>query len=209
MKKAKRVKTKKIFSYVGFVFLILLFSYLVFYLVFDKVSPNKTVKTLGYKSYSILSDSMEPILKKGDLIVVAKYKFSDLNEGDIVTFVDPNNNVVTHRFVRFENIVVVDENGVGSIQQVMRTKPEGEYPVDWWKIPESDFIGKLSFSVSKVGNFIMFLQSWIGIITMIIVVVIIFVIINIIGQLKKEDQKIEKTEGKEELENNVEVDIDK
>ncbi len=47
--------------------------YFLFYLSFDFVSPNLTVKYLGYKPYVVLTDSMEPAIKAG-FLVIATYK---------------------------------------------------------------------------------------------------------------------------------------
>lgn len=189
-------KVTKTLSIIGKVLLLIVFSYLVFYLVFDKVSPHRTAKAIGYKTYNILSGSMEPTLNKGDLIIVVKHDFDDLNEGDIVTFVDPNQNVVTHRFVRYEEKTLSD----GKKVVIFRTQPErnsdgttDNIKIDPWQISEDNFIGKYKFKIVKVGGFVMFLQSWVGIAIFFVTVVLIIVIVEIIKAIRKESAKERKS----------------
>lgn len=186
--------TKRFFKLAGQILGLLLIGYFAFYMIFDKVEPNYTVKRLGYKTYSVMTGSMEPVFNVGDLIVVVKHDFNDLKEGDIVTFLDTNNNVVTHNFVRYEEITYTYSTGEVITEKIIRTKPESDSDgnltdsVDYWKINEARYIGKFSFKIPKVGGAVMFLQSWAGIVSIVSLIGFIYISATIVDVVKKNKQ---------------------
>ncbi|MEI6578528.1 MAG: signal peptidase I, partial [Eubacteriales bacterium] len=65
---------------------------------------------LGYSPVTVLTDSMEPTFKVGDLILIKQADIQNLKVGDVITYKEVINNVEilnTHRIME----VVVDENG--------------------------------------------------------------------------------------------------
>ena len=61
------------------------------------------IKLMGYKNYSIVSDSMYPVIQKGDMVFVKPVKPEMIKVGDIITYTMTNTNiVVTHRVSRIE-----------------------------------------------------------------------------------------------------------
>lgn len=178
----------------GYVLAGLILAYLVFYVVFNAVSPNETAKRLGYKHYVILSESMEPELNKGDLIMVTNKDFNNLKEGDIITFVNPNNkkDVVTHNFVCYD---------FAGTEKVARTKgnqsSDGGAPqLDIWEITKDDYIGVYRYHIPKIGNAVMYLQSWYGFVSIILICGVIAGTYFLINYLKeeKEDELVEEQE---------------
>lgn len=79
---------------------------------------------MGFKGYVILTESMAPELVPNDFVFITAYDFDDLKEGDIVAFVDPNNNVVVHYFAEW----TVNERG----DACFRTRPAD--PENQWII---------------------------------------------------------------------------
>lgn len=197
--------TKKIFRWLGRIFSLLLIGYISFYLIFDLVSPNNTVKRLGYKSYTVLTGSMDPVIGVGDLVVVTAHKFEDLKEGDIVTFVDPNKKIVTHHFVRYQEITYRNTKGEVINEIVIRTRPEtnqdgkpnlsvdeeGNVHIseDYWMINEYNYIGKYAYKIPKAGKVLLFFQSWIGILTIVLFIAFLYVLNIIIKQVKENKRK--------------------
>jgi signal peptidase I len=85
---------------------------------------------------------MEPELVPNDFVFITAYDFDDLKEGDIVAFVDPNNNVVVHYFAEW----TVNERG----DACFRTRPaDPEAPMDYWRITKDKFVGDLFRKNSK------------------------------------------------------------
>lgn len=80
---------------------------------------------LGFKSYSIISGSMAPLLHEGDLVFVKQIPFEELCVDDVITFRQPDSNaIVTHRISRIDP----ETNQVYTIGD--RNRYEDPSPVD-------------------------------------------------------------------------------
>lgn len=109
---------------------------------------DKAYNIIKYRSYVVLSGSMEPNLYPGDLIFTFKSNPKKLEVGDIITF-NSNNQVITHR------IEQIDEKGYV-------TKGDNNNSVDEELVKEEDIIGKVVFKIPKVGYVSKLLsQSWV------------------------------------------------
>ncbi|HNZ74297.1 MAG TPA: S26 family signal peptidase, partial [Bacilli bacterium] len=82
--KAKKEKVKAVFGWIGYVASLVVLAYLIFYFVFNLVSPNLTARYMGFKGYVILTESMAPELVPNDFVFITAHDFDDLKEGDIV-----------------------------------------------------------------------------------------------------------------------------
>ena len=92
---------KKILSILKIIILILLILFALF-TVYQKVFPNNP-SAFGFRTYSIITKSMEQVLKKGDVILVQERNTSSYKVGDIITFKgtsgDLKGKIVTHEIV--------------------------------------------------------------------------------------------------------------
>lgn len=92
---------KKILNILKIIILILLILFALF-TVYQKVFPNNP-SAFGFRTYSIITKSMEPVLKKGDVILVQERNTSSYKVGDIITFKGTNGDlkgkIVTHEIV--------------------------------------------------------------------------------------------------------------
>ena len=70
------------------------------------INPNKTPDFWGFKTFVIISESMEPNIMPGDAIIVKNINQNDLNVGDIISFHD-SDYINTHRIVE-----IINENGL-------------------------------------------------------------------------------------------------
>ena len=82
-----------------------------------------------------LSSSMEPFIKKGQLVLIMKTRFQNLREGDIIAFFGEGENIVIHRIVKR---IEFGKNKAGFI-----TKGDNEPAIDPWIVGEEDYIGKV------------------------------------------------------------------
>ena len=74
-------------------------SMLVIILVNNFMSKSDSIfKAVGFRTYSILSGSMEPEINTGDLAIVKSIDAEDVKVGEIITF-KYEGKVVTHRVV--------------------------------------------------------------------------------------------------------------
>lgn len=180
--KTKKEKVKAVFGWIGYVASLIVLAYLIFYFVFNLVSPNLTARYMGFKGYVILTESMEPELVPNDFVFITAYDFDDLKEGDIVAFVDPNNNVVVHYFAEW----TVNERG----DACFRTRPANpEAPMDYWRITKDKFVGIYSGRIPKVGGFLRVVGSPIGLIAIVVIGVSVYLIVHIFKKPTKEKQE--------------------
>lgn len=90
-------------------------------LVFFGLGP----RTGAYRTLTVLSGSMRPMIEPGDVVVVRPVPTSELRVGDVITFTTPGPDraTVTHR------IIEVVEPGV---RPVVRTKGDNNNAPDPW-----------------------------------------------------------------------------
>jgi signal peptidase I len=92
----------------------------------------------------VLSGSMEPALRTGDISVVRSIAPLDARPGDIVTFRDPDNagRLITHR---------VRAMHVQGDAVVFRTRGDANNVSEHWRVPASGEIGRVIYSIPKLG----------------------------------------------------------
>ena len=107
------------------------------------------VRLLGYTPYAILSPSMTPKYKVGDLVYVKKIAPAELSVGDVVTYVANKDLVlVTHR------VDAIDaENGC------VYTKGDANKDRDASPVYFENIVGVVKFSLPKLGNLSIYLSS--------------------------------------------------
>ncbi len=98
----------KILDVIKIILLVLLVLFVIF-TAYQKIMPNNP-SVFGFRTYSIITNSMYPKLKKGDVILIKEQKMDSYKVGDIVTFKgmdgDLKGKIVTHQIVG-----ITKENG--------------------------------------------------------------------------------------------------
>lgn len=128
-----------------------------------------------YNHYVIATDSMEPVINVGDVVIInTKINLDDLEKDQIIAFYadirgDGNKVVVVHYF---DSVSLVD--GV----RIFRTRPEIDDDIDPWKLIDEDIVGIHVITIPKIGAFLLFAQSTIGRIVIIADLVMIYIIIS-------------------------------
>lgn len=99
-------------------------------------------KAFGYETYHVLTGSMEPELPIGSLIYVQGGEPEDVQEQDIIAFYgsEEGTGIITHRVLK-NNIVS------GTFQ----TKGDANERQDPTPVPYMNYIGKVAYSVPKMG----------------------------------------------------------
>ena len=123
-----------------FIFLIIVLCiYNVYNYINIKVLKNDLTKVDGYAVLEVVSGSMEPTIKIGDIIVIdTKSKTYEI--GDVITFYDTNGNFVTHR--------IVDIKGGKMITKGDNNKsPDEDMNID-------HIVGKYIYKVPFLGSFL-------------------------------------------------------
>jgi len=116
-------------------------------LVWGGVSnKNKYLKT-----YLVQSGSMTPSIMVGDVILIKKFEFYTIN--DVVTFKDGEDRRVTHRIIDIKH----EPQG-----KTYSTKGDANRSGDRQNIKEEQILGKVIFTIPKLGYLINFVKTKVG-----------------------------------------------
>lgn len=100
---------------------------------------------LGCEPYVIISESMAPVIRAGDIIFVKKVSAYSLVPGDIITFYQPNSNIlVTHRV-----------NTIDYQRGIVHTKGDGNALQDPNALEFSAIAGVYVYKIPLLGRVIM------------------------------------------------------
>ena len=103
---------KKILSFLFNIILIFVLFTLIVYSFSKYVLKSEVPNVFGFSILKVISGSMEPTIKIEDYIIITKR--NDYKLGDIVTYKDKNDNLVTHRIIEMSRVVITkgDNNNV-------------------------------------------------------------------------------------------------
>jgi signal peptidase I len=98
----------------------------------------------GYKSFTVMSGSMEPAIGTGSVVVERPITPREARVGDVVTFKDPEGTgkLITHRVTRVR---------VSGATASFVTKGDANNKVERWNVPADGSIGRVAYDVPKVG----------------------------------------------------------
>lgn len=183
---------KKVAKIVYIILLIVLVPILLInFIIMTKSLINKqeVPSVFGYKPMIVLTGSMEPTIKTGDLVLSRVVKPSSLKVGDIISYRDNEDLIITHRIVA----IAEDE---GSL--TFTTKGDANNTEDNILVKESMIEGKYCYRIPNLGKVLEFIQTPMGIVIVILVIVVIaFLLITLSNsfqnkELQKELQALKK-----------------
>jgi len=111
------------------------------------------VRLIGLQPMTVLSGSMEPEFKTGDLIYVKEVDYRELKAGDVITFMLSEETVATHRIVE----VVPDETDSTVVRY--RTKGDANDSEDGSLVHCRNVVGTPVFSLPKMGYVANYIQN--------------------------------------------------
>ena len=143
-------------------------------------SANKisVVNILGYKSYIIKTNSMEPTISINDVVITKKVKKEKIKKGDVITFLQ-DGEVITHR------ITQIEDNGNYT------TKGDNNNIEDTFKITYENIEGKHILTIPYLGKIVQVLDNKI-VFLIITLIILIFMLITIQNQEKRENRREKK-----------------
>ncbi|WP_195987203.1 signal peptidase I [Clostridium sp. D53t1_180928_C8] len=151
------MKFKSIWSFLCLLF----FAILAIALIGNISSKFDSVYNLiKFKSYVIVSNSMQPTIDPGDVIFIKKSNVNNLEVGDIVTF-QKDGFVATHRITEINNDKLITQGDNNNLKEESLNK--------------SNIIGQYMFRVPKIGYFYYFVGSPIGIILLSTIIAILII----------------------------------
>ena len=210
-KEQKSSSGHKVLTIVGIVMCVILVPVLIINItLLIKGFVNKdTVPTFGGRApLIVLTDSMWPTIESGDLIIVKSVDPSEVKEGDVISFFDPQSDgsaVVTHRVLK-QNATAEDglpsyfnpDNEPGIITEngklVFYTQGDGNNTPDRVPVPAGELVGVWTGTRFKgMGNVAMFLQSTPGLILCIAVPILLLVGYDVIRRRRYDKTKQDDT----------------
>jgi signal peptidase len=128
----------------------------------------------GHRSLVVMSGSMQPVLRPGDLVIDQRITPLQARVGDVVTFRDPSDGsrLLTHRVRSIQ---------VSGDSVTIVTKGDASNAVQRWVIRSDGTLGRVIFRVPKIGYPIFWFRSRTGVFAVLIVPSIILGIYLLIG----------------------------
>ncbi len=136
------------------------------------------VRFIGFTPFAVLSGSMTPLYKPGDLVYVRESKTENIKAGDVITFLIGDDTVVTHRVAR-----VSEDNKLFYTKGDANENEDGQ-PVDYRNV-----IGKVSFSVPKLGYLSEYIKTTTGKYVTISVLCFLIILFILPEFFKKKDNR--------------------
>lgn len=147
-------------------------------------NKEKVPTFLGYAPMIVLSPSMDPAIKEGDLAVVKSVEASDIKVGDVISFFDPDSSqgsVLTHR------VTAINQTETGEI--TFTTKGDANNAEDPSPAPADSLIGVYRFRIPAAGKIAMFLQTTPGYIVSVALPLILLVAYELIRRRRYDKAK--------------------
>ena len=182
----RKNKTKTIKKIVEIIAIILIYNII---LIIVSSINGKHFNILGYKAYMVTTDSMQPSINAGDIVIVKNGKKDKIGQGDVITF-NQNDEVITHRVIKN----ITEENNVEYI-----TKGDNNNTEDTFKVKYDDVIGKMVITIPYLGKIISILDN------KIIILILLLVILIIIFIKIEKNEKLENRREKKKIEKNEKV----
>ncbi len=173
----------KIISSAIFTILVLLIAIIIIYIVRVRfLAGNDRLGEVRTNFYTILTQSMYPTIKAGDVVITYKEDNNIYNKGDVITFVSEVNGgiTITHRVKEVYNV-----NGAYSYQ----TKGDNNNTADSSAVPSDKVLGKVIFKIPKAGYIQQFLVSKTGWIVAIVLPALGIIISDILKLFKSIGRK--------------------
>jgi len=152
------------------------------YILISAFLPTQAINIFRFRPYVVLTESMEPVINAGDIVVVTKADLDELKVDDIITFMaDINGDGVKEPVTHYIADVYFNAQDV----RIFRTKPIYENVVDNWFLQDQDILGQYWFRIPVLGLIVQFAQSPFGIAAISVNIIVIGSIIYLVKTGKK------------------------
>jgi signal peptidase I len=122
---------------------------------------------------TVSSQSMQPTLNQGDLIVLKGEQAENINVGDVVAFNVPS---PYNKLASSPTIHRVVEKCTKNEETYFKTRGDNNNDADTWEVPEENVVGKYSqFRIPYIGFIVIFLKTPLGLALLVLTVAFAFV----------------------------------
>ena len=181
--------TKKMFN----IFFYIITSIMVLYILVDVFMPKQTMSIFRLKSYIVVTDSMEPDINVGDLIIVRKASQASLKAGDAITFYVylpelRKKDYVTHYIADIQTndqgrIIYKTQGAEKEPDDFDRWTDQDRNPID---ITYQDIVGKVWIVIPYIGIIVNVLRDPIMLSLIIVNIIIIYFLVKTLKKARKE-----------------------
>lgn len=167
----------------AFLFLIVITSIIIAFLSIliiakKNLYPDKVPDIMGIKPFIVLTGSMEPTIKAGDLVMVKEVEIQELKQGDIIAFRHTREDVVLiHRIVRIDT-----KDG----ETILKTKGDNNQTEDEFSVEYKNVEGIYIIRFNQLGTIAMFIRSPQGLVISVLSILTIFFLWQLIKSIKRE-----------------------
>ena len=177
-------KSNQVLNIIGIVLCVILVPILVVnctLIVKSWINKDEVPSIGGVMPLIVLTDSMYPDIKSGDIIICKEADAASIVVGDDISFFDPAGNgssIVTHRVIE-----IIQENGNISF----RTKGINNNTEDRAVVPADKLVGKYTgVRIALAGNIALFMQTVPGLIVCVVVPIVLLVGYDMLRRKKYE-----------------------
>lgn len=193
MSKDNKPQQNKVLTIIGIVLCVILVPILIVnctLIVKSLINKEEVPDFGGMLPLIVLTDSMYPDIKSGDVIICTTVEAEEVELGDVISFFDPAGNgtsVVTHKVIE-----VINDNGAISF----RTKGINNNTEDRLPVTADRLVGKYTgVRLPFVGNIALFMQTTAGLIVCVVVPIILLVGYDVIRRKMYDKNKGEDIEA--------------
>jgi signal peptidase len=141
--------------------------------------PERVPDFMGYKPFIVLSGSMEPAIKAGDLIITKKIAPEKVAVGDVISFRVENDIIVSHRVTEINT-----EGGVSFL-----TKGDANVGMDAVEVQPETIEGLYIWRGSGWGRVAIFLQTPIGMLAFVVIPLCLFIVYDVVSRSRRQKSK--------------------
>ena len=183
----KKGTARKILAVAGVVVCALLLPILtlnIIFLVLSFTDPENVPSFFGVTPMVVVTDSMDPVIRGGDMIVDLKCDPEEVRVGDVISFFDParakKDVVITHRVVG-----ISEENGT----YYFETKGDANNAADEIPVPARLLVGVYKTTIPVIGGVVLFMRTPLGVLLTVIVPILAVIAYDLIRRRKYEKEK--------------------
>jgi len=179
MKKSEKKIWQRVLSGAGYGLSLVLLPILivnVILIIEAKVKPDEIPGIFGVTPLAVVTDSMDPAIEAGDLILTEKVPAEELKVGDIIAYLSPPlgaKAVVTHR------ITAITRSEEGSL--LFTTRGDANSEDDSRPVSAENLVGRFRRRVPKLGQAAIFMRTVPGMLLFVCLPTLLFASAEIIA----------------------------
>lgn len=153
-------------------------SHIIFVILLVLVLLMFVPNFIGFKTFSVISGSMEPNIPVGSLVYTKNVDFEDIEVGDVISYQLSEDTMVTHRV-----------NSINQNEKSLIMKGDANEKVDIGEVQESQIVGKVVLTIPFLGYIAIYSRTPLAIVAICIVIAILIIVNMLPGILKDKDEQ--------------------